>query len=93
MVAGKVDYPKTFSENFVNLLQGLLQKSPAKRLGNARGGVSEIKKHKWFGSFDWLGLLKGTIVPPYVPEIKNPLDISNFDRYDEDEGPDAQVGI
>ena len=46
VVAGKLTYPETFSSSYVSLLQGLLQKNPAKRLGNAKGGVAEIKKHK-----------------------------------------------
>ena len=51
------------------MIQQLLQKNPSKRLGNAKGGVTDICKHKWFGAFDWKGLLRGTIAAPYVPSV------------------------
>lgn len=40
-------------------------------------------KQKWFGGFDWDGLLSKTMSPPYTPKVKNNLDVSNFDKFDE----------
>ena len=55
--------------NILDMLQQLLQKNPSKRLGNAKGGVTDICKHKWFGAFDWKGLLRATITAPYIPNV------------------------
>lgn len=85
IISGVIKFPANFSANFINLIQSLLQKNPARRLGNAKGGAGEIRKHKWFGSFDWRALLKGQVASPYVPPIKDPLDTSNFDLCDEED--------
>ena len=34
-----------------------------------KGGIADLVKHKWFGSFDWKGLRKGTIPAPSVPDL------------------------
>jgi len=31
--------------------------------------VKDIQKHKWFEGFNWDGLRKGTLKPPYVPTV------------------------
>ena len=42
----------------------------------------------WFHSIDWDALYNLEMPPPYVPPIDNPLDLSNFDEYDNDMGYD-----
>jgi hypothetical protein len=34
---------------------------------------------------EWDKLTAKELTPPWVPPIKDPLDVSNFDDYDEDE--------
>lgn len=58
------------------------------RLGNLKGGVEDIKSHKWFASIDFDELLKKTIKAPWLPAIKNALDTSNFDPYGVDDHVD-----
>lgn len=55
-------------------------------LGVLQGGAKEIKSHPWFKTFDWDGLIQKKLKAPYVPKIKNSLDISNFDEYPDDGG-------
>ena len=36
-------------------------------------------------TMEWDKLTAKELTPPWVPPIKDPLDVSNFDDYDEDE--------
>ena len=63
-----------------DLLLGLLQKSPAKRLGSGPSKAAEIKSHPYFVSINWQALAQKRIVPPFVPSISSSVDVSYFDR-------------
>jgi hypothetical protein len=52
-------------------------------------GVNDIKKHRWFITLNWDDLLKKKLKPSYVPVVKSPGDVSNFDDYP-DSGSHAQ---
>jgi len=77
-------YPKSFSKDAVSLVGGLLNPKSTKRLGVVKGGAKLIKEHPWFINFDWDGLRKRLIKAPIIPKIKNDLDLSNFEKYPED---------
>jgi hypothetical protein len=51
-----------------------------KRLGSGVNGASDIKKHPWFGRVDWNAIYNKEIRPPFVPKIRNELDVSCFDE-------------
>ena len=67
------------------LISKLLTRQPHKRLGCLRRGALDIKKHAWFDTIDWAALVAKKLEAPWKPPIKDPLDASNFDKYDEDE--------
>ncbi|KAI5703810.1 hypothetical protein M8J75_016458 [Diaphorina citri] len=77
----KIPFPKHVTRTAQSLIKALCKESPAERLGYQRGGIVDIKKHKWFQGFDWDGLRNQTLTPPIIPVIKGPTDTSNFDRY------------
>lgn len=84
IVSGKVRYPNHMSSDLKDLLKNLLQVDLTKRFGNLKGGVYDIKAHKWFNNLDWIGLYEKQADAPFVPKIKNPSDTSNFDEYEEE---------
>jgi cGMP-dependent protein kinase len=43
--------------------------------------------HKWYHGFDWVALLKGTLTPPIVPELKSPEDPAYFAGDNTDDEP------
>ena len=45
--------------------------------------AEDIKKHKWFSDIDFNELERTKIAAPLVPNIKDPTDVSNFDKYDD----------
>lgn len=69
IITGKVDYPATFTKALEDIVSKFLVKNPSKRLGNVKGGIADITKHKWFGSFDWRGLMAGTLLAPSMPNL------------------------
>jgi serum/glucocorticoid-regulated kinase 2 len=60
-----------------DLMNGLLQKDPSKRLG--KGGIQEIKRHVFFADIDWETLLAKGYEPPFKPFVMGPSDTSMFD--------------
>lgn len=84
ILQGAVSYPKHFSAEAKDLISGLLNPRPTKRLGVVKGGAKLIKEHPWFADFDWKGLRNRTVKAPIIPKIANDLDLSNFEKYPED---------
>ncbi|KAI9318429.1 kinase-like domain-containing protein [Dichotomocladium elegans] len=57
------------SEDCVNVLSGLLEKSPGRRLGAQN--FEKFKAHRWFAGLDWNALESKQAVPPYIPNSKD----------------------
>lgn len=68
--------PGRLSPEVRDLVRRLMEKNPQKRLG-ARG-VQEIKNHKFFKGLNWDDLAKKKIAAPFKPQIRDPMDVSNF---------------
>ena len=45
------------------------RESPSERLGYGNNGVKDAQKHKWFEGFNWEGLKKRTLTPPFIPKV------------------------
>jgi CRP-like cAMP-binding protein/tRNA A-37 threonylcarbamoyl transferase component Bud32 len=88
IVACSISFPVYITRQMSDVVSKLLATQPGRRLGNLKGGINDIMKHKWFGSFDWAGLDDLTIAVPYVPTIKDATDTSNFESYDDEKLPD-----
>lgn len=87
ILSGNPAMPTFFTRNLADLIKKLLRSQQAKRLGNTRGGTAAVVKHKWFNSFDWVGLENGETKSPHRPTINSKDDITNFDQFDEGEIP------
>jgi len=71
-------FPEDMSLEAKSIMTGLLQRDPAKRLGN--NGSEEIKKHLFFSRhIDWKRLVQKQIPPPFKPAVASALDVANFD--------------
>jgi len=87
ILGGKIEWPAQIQPyaECKSVIQALLKKDVAKRLGCMKGGAKDIKQHAWFKSMNW-GKLRGSeIKSPWTPPITNPLDTSHFDPYDDEE--------
>ena len=68
----------------------LLAHSQTERLGSAKGGAEDVKKHAFYKKLAWQSLLAKKIEAPFKPKIATPLDTSNFDHLD---APDEAVPV
>uniref|UniRef100_A0A6Q2Y1Y8 protein kinase C n=1 Tax=Esox lucius TaxID=8010 RepID=A0A6Q2Y1Y8_ESOLU len=80
IVNDEVRFPRFLSPESVSIIQKLLQKNPERRLGAGEADASEVKKHRFFQGVNWESLLHKKLAPPFVPQIKMPGDVSNFDE-------------
>ena len=51
-----------------DLVQKLLERKPAKRLGMLQGRAADVKRHKWFDGVDWDSLEARRTGPPRRPK-------------------------
>jgi cGMP-dependent protein kinase len=78
-------FPRGLDNASVDLIKALMNPNPAFRLGNLLGGPTEIMEHAFFAGLDWTQLQAKALPAPYQPSIRDPMDVSNFDSYPEDE--------
>jgi len=81
ILKGKIKFPRDFDKNAKSLVKHLLVADVTKRYGCLKGGVKDIKGHRWFNNLDWFKLFNTQIPAPYLPEVSNPGDTSNFTTY------------
>lgn len=77
---GTLDYPDYLSPRAKQLLRGLLTKDPQRRLGSGPNDAEDIKAQEFFAGLHWDKLMTGELTPPWDPQIKGSLDMSQFDH-------------
>ncbi|CAB9520636.1 Protein kinase 4 (Fragment) [Seminavis robusta] len=70
IVKSEYKVPPTVKVTSEDIIQRLLVRNPAKRLGNLSNGSEDVRAHPWFKSIDWKLLRKKEIKAPWIPEIK-----------------------
>ena len=81
ILRGKIKFPSNFNKDARSLVKHLLIADLGKRYGNLKGGVNDIKEHRWFNDFDWKKLLQKSQKPHFIPKIKSEGDTSNYSQY------------
>ena len=74
-----LEIPDYLSKDAQELLAMLLERDPQKRLGCGPGDAAEIKRQPFFKTVDWEALFYCRLAPPFVPQIVNSMDTSQFD--------------
>jgi protein kinase A len=64
-----------------DLIQRLIVRRQANRLGCLSRGDMDVRDHMWFSIIDVDKLLHKQIPSPWIPKIKDPLDATHFDSY------------
>ncbi|KAI6243206.1 Serine/threonine-protein kinase N2 [Aphelenchoides fujianensis] len=82
IVNDDVRYPSSCTKDAVTIMRRLLQKRPERRIGYGAEDSHEIKCQDWFKEYHsrWEDLLRKRVKPSFVPKIRNPEDVSNFDE-------------
>ncbi|XP_040897927.1 serine/threonine-protein kinase N2-like [Toxotes jaculatrix] len=79
IVNDDVQYPTSLPPDAVSIIQKLLKKNPVKRLGAGERDANEVKGEKFFETIDWEALLAKKVKPPFLPSVRESVDVSNFD--------------
>jgi len=80
IVNDEVRYPHFLSPEAVSIMKRLLRKNPEKRLGSSERDAEDVKKQPFFRNVNWIDLLHRKVKPPFVPTVRSPDDVSNFDE-------------
>lgn len=80
IMKSEVRFPRYFSEASMDLLFHLLRKDPAKRLGSGPRDAYEVREHIFFSDVDWAATFERRVPAPFVPEVKEETDVSNFEQ-------------
>jgi hypothetical protein len=70
ILKGRIKFPTSFDSNAKSLVKHLLEGDLTKRYGNLKGGVSDIKNHRFFKTFNWTELIERKLKAPYTPKVK-----------------------
>ncbi len=80
-----------FGSAVKELINGLLTKDAARRLGSAtahQAAFEDVRRCAWYSRFDWRSFDRQTMPVPCLPEVKDWQD--NFDSYEEEDGMEAE---
>jgi len=83
ILRGKIKFPSNFPKDAKSLVKHLLVADLGKRYGNLKGGVNDIKGHRWFGSVKWKAIAEKQVPASYVPKVRGDGDTSHFSQYPE----------
>ena len=81
ILKGNLKFPSGVNLRTKGLVQDLLVKKPSDRLGSGLLGTKELCQHSYFRELDFDLLEKKKYKAPWVPQIEDELDTSNFDEY------------
>ncbi len=88
---GKIKFPSSFPSNAKSLVKHLLVQDLSKRYGNLKGGVDDIKNHRFFKELDWSALVKYKLKPPYAPNTSGKGDCNNLAECEDEDDDDDDV--
>ncbi|XP_035792130.1 serine/threonine-protein kinase N-like isoform X5 [Anopheles albimanus] len=80
IVNDEVRYPRFLSLEAIAIMRRLLRKNPDRRLGSSERDAEDVKRQAFFRNIVWDDLLLRKVKPPFVPTIRSPEDVSNFDE-------------
>ena len=75
-----IKFPDYINDNAKDLISKLLDQDPKKRLGNGINGGDDVKAHPYFNGVNWEEAWDKKLNPPYIPKVKNDLDIKYFEK-------------
>lgn len=69
------------SAEVIDLVLKILVLNPSHRLGSLAGGNNDIRNHPWLASLSPSQMMAKKIKAPWKPNIADPTDTSNFEKY------------
>ena len=85
--------PDYISDEAQDLINKLLEVNPKKRLGYGNDGANKIKQHPYFKGVNWDDAWNQKLKPPFIPNLKDDMDLSCFDTLFTGEKVDSDAEI
>lgn len=85
IVMVKYQIPDIVSDDAKTVIQKLLVRRQAARLGNLRHGHLCVQHEPWFKPIDFKKLVKKELKAPWIPKISDPFDSSHFEDFSSEE--------
>jgi cGMP-dependent protein kinase len=76
--------PKGIDKKSRKIIEKILDVNPVMRLGCKKKGMSEMWADPWFDGFTEDLISRKALNAPYVPPLSGPLDVFNFDDFEDD---------
>lgn len=80
IVCVKYSIPRAVNGFAQDLIKKLLVRNQATRLGNLSRGHLDIMEHAWFQSINFATLSHKEMKSPWIPDVQDPFDVSNFEQ-------------
>ena len=90
ILKGKISWTSSITKTAKELISKLLVANPAGRLGTLKRGVREVREQNFFKPLNFTEMEAKKMKTPFVPNIKDPLDTSNFEDYEDEDGAEWQ---
>jgi len=75
-----IPFPRSFSKEVKDIINGLMERDPKRRLGTGNKGAEEVKQHEFFVTIDFLKLFRKELPVPYKPTTRGEDDLQNVDE-------------
>jgi serine/threonine protein kinase len=84
---GPLEVPSHMSNDALDLIVNLLNRSPTERLGGGPGDAEEIKQHGFFKSINWDEALQRKLRPskPFIRRVKEAKELIEVFKHLEEE--------
>lgn len=76
----EIYYPLFLSVEVRNLLKGLLELNPVKRLGYGKNGFEDVINQSFFKDVNWEDVYNMKKIPYFIPKFADSMDVNNFDK-------------
>mmetsp|Transcript_28181 Transcript_28181/g.42164 ORF Transcript_28181/g.42164 Transcript_28181/m.42164 type:complete len:341 (-) Transcript_28181:54-1076(-) len=89
IVKRKYSFPiaNSTSKEAKDLIARLLVIDPVDRLSNLSPTDRGVREHPWFSQVSFDELVRQNIQAPWIPDLRDPCDVSNFRNWDNMENP------
>ena len=71
-------------EDVRHFVSSLLVRDVNTRLGCGTQRHKEVRSHPWLSSINWVEVERGALEPPFIPDVRDAGDSSQYPDYHED---------
>eukprot|EP00644_Phytophthora_capsici_P007119 jgi/Phyca11/112693/e_gw1.22.28.1 len=82
---GHIIWPAKCDPDWKSAVQALLQRQPERRASMLSGSLLDIRREKWFATFDWESFTQREMATPWIPDVSSEIDTKYFPHVTKEE--------